>query len=439
MTPVEIGSISVIAIICLIYIGVYIPIALGVVSFVSVWLMRDNFQLSMNLLKVAIGDSVTEYTFATIPLFTFMGLLVSKAGLGKDIYEVMNATFRKIRGGIGMATVGANALFAAVTGSSIASASVFTRVSVPEMLRYKYNPRFAVGVVAGSSVLGMIIPPSAMLIIYAFVAEQSVGDMFLAGIGPGLLLAVVYIAAIFLMGRFTPNFVGGIDPSAMEPAPDLSWSDVGSKTMPLAGIVLVVLGGIYTGWLTPVEAGAGGSAVALLVAILRQRMTLNDFWHALLDTGHITAAILFLITAASLYSRMLGLAGLPMQLNEILEANQFGFAAVMIIYVLLMLFLGTLLDTASIILIVVPLFLPIIEPMGLSLVWFGIVTVIGAEIGLLTPPLGISCFVIKATLDDPSITLKDVFLGALPFAFIMLLVLVAIIRYPVISIGILDR
>ena len=439
MSPVEIGSISVIAIIFLIYVGVYIPIALGVVSFVSVWLMRDNFQLSMNLLKVAIGDSVTEYTFATIPLFTFMGLLVSKAGLGKDIYEVMNATFRKVRGGIGMATVGANALFAAVTGSSIASASVFTRVSVPEMLRYKYNPRFAVGVVAGSSVLGMIIPPSAMLIIYAFVAEQSVGDMFLAGIGPGLLLAVVYIAGIFLMGRFTPNFVGGVDPSTMEPEAELSWFDVAQKTMPLAGIVLVVLGGIYTGWLTPVEAGAGGSAVALLVAILRRQMSLKDFWHALLDTGHITAAILFLITAASLYSRMLGLAGLPMQLNDILEANQFGFAAIMIIYVLLMLFLGTLLDTASIILIVVPLFLPIIEPMGLSLVWFGIVTVIGAEIGLLTPPLGISCFVIKATLDDPSITLKDVFLGALPFAFIMLLVLIAIIRYPVISIGILGH
>lgn len=437
MTPVEIGTISVIAIVVLIYIGVYIPVALGVVSFVSVWLIRDNFQLSMNLLKVAIGDSVTEYTFATIPLFTFMGLLVSKAGLGRDIYEVMNAAFARVRGGIGMATVGANALFAAVTGSSIASASVFTKVSVPEMLRYKYNPRFAVGVVAGSSVLGMIIPPSAMLIIYAFVAEQSVGEMFLAGIGPGLLLAAAYIVAIFLMGRFTPGFVGGDDKDHAAHTPVLSWADVASKTIPLVSIVLVVLGGIYTGWLTPVEAGAGGSAVALLVALLRRQMTMKEFWHALLETGHITAAILFLITAASLYSRMLGLAGLPMQLNEILEANQFGFTAVMIIYVLLMLFLGTLLDTASIILIVVPLFLPIIEPMGLSLVWFGIVTVIGAEIGLLTPPLGISCFVIKATIDDPSISLKDVFLGALPFAFIMLVVLVAIIRYPSISVGIL--
>ena len=166
-------------------------------------------------------------------------------------------------------------------------------------------------------------------------------------------------------------------------------------------------------------------------------MSGKDFWNALLETGHITANILFLITAASMYSRMLGFAGLPNELNAFLEAQQLGFVEIMIAYVLLMLVLGTLLDTASIILIVVPLFLPIIEPMGLSLVWFGIVTVIGAEIGLLTPPLGISCFVIKATLNREDIALKDVFLGALPFAFVMLLVLILIIAYPVLSIGIL--
>ena len=192
MTPIEIGIVSVIVIVALIYVGVYIPIALATVSFVSIWLMRDNFTLAMNLLKVAVSDTVLEYTFATIPLFTFMGLVVSKAGLGKDIYEVMNHGFRSVKGGIGMATVGANAVFAAVTGSSIASASVFTKVSVPEMLRFSYNPRFAVGVVAGSSVLGMIIPPSAMLIIYSFVAEQSIGQMFLAGIVPGIVLATVW-------------------------------------------------------------------------------------------------------------------------------------------------------------------------------------------------------------------------------------------------------
>ncbi|WP_415403402.1 TRAP transporter large permease [Tateyamaria sp. SN3-11] len=434
MSSVDIGMISIVAIIVLIYLGVYIPIALGVVSFAAIWIMRDSYDLSFALLKIAIGDSAMEYTFATIPLFTFMGLIVSKAGLGADIYSVMNQGFRRITGGIGMATVGANAVFAAVTGSSIASASVFSKMSVPEMLKHNYNPRFAVGVVAGSSVLGMIIPPSAMLIIYSFVAEQSVGEMFLAGVIPGLLLAAAYVAAIWFMGRFTPGFVGGtlVDEGELMP-----WSEIAVKTLPIMVLIVVVLGGIYTGWTTPVEAGAAGSLLGIIIAAVRGRINLRSLWDTVIETGHITAAILFLITAASMYARMLGLAGLPNELQNILGANDFSFFWVMLLLVVLMLFLGTILDTASIILIVVPLFLPLIDTMGLSLVWFGIVAVVAAEIGLLTPPLGLSCFVIKATLDDDRIALKDVFLGALPFAFVMLLVLIVLIRFPVLSLALL--
>ena len=438
MSPVEIGALSVVAIVVLIYLGVYIPVALGLVSFVTIWLISGKAILAFNFLKVAVGDGVTEYEFATIPLFTVMGLLVSRAGMGTDIYSVMNQGFRRLRGGIGMATVGANAVFAAVTGSSIASASVFTRIAVPEMLRFNYNPRFAVGVVAGSSVLGMIIPPSAMLIIYSFVAEQSVGDMFIAGIVPGLFLAGAYILTIMLMARFWPKFIGeNAGKGAEEYGAGMGWGEIADKTIPIVSLIAVVLGGIYTGWLTPVEAGATGALLALLIAVLRRKISWRDLWETAIETGHITASILFLITMASLYSRMLGFAGLPNELNALIEQYQFGFVGIMIIYVLLMLFLGTLLDTASIILIVVPLFITLVENMGLSLVWFGIITVIGAEIGLLTPPLGISCFVIKATLNDPRISLKDVFLGALPFAFVMLLVLVVLIRYPSLSIGIL--
>lgn len=434
MSPFEIGLLSVVAMVALIYLGVYIPIALGVVSFVTIWIIRDNFDLSMSLLKVAVSDSVTEYSFATIPLFTFMGLIVSRAGLGEDVYKVMNTVFHRIVGGVGMATVGANALFAAVTGSSIASASVFTKVAVPEMIKLNYNKRFAVGVVAGSSVLGMIIPPSAMLIIYAIVAEQSVGHMFLAGVIPGILLATAYIIAIFLMARFWPGFVlnDGVQTND-DTQPLLTSSQMTRLCLPLIALVLTVLGGIYTGWLTAVEAGAAGAALGLIIALLRRRLDLRGFWDALLETGHITASILFLITAASIYSRMLGIAGVPNALGAFLETYQFGFGAVMAILVILMLFLGTLLDTSSIILIVVPLFLPIVEPLGISLVWFGIIVVIGAEIGLLTPPLGISCFVIKSTIADPDITLRDVFMGALPFAGIMLAVLLILIEFPILS------
>lgn len=432
MDPVDIGILSVIAIVVTIYLGVYIPVALAGVSFVTIWLVSDKPILAVNFLRQAIGDSVTEYEFATIPLFTFMGLIVSKAGLGTDVYRVMNQMFQRIRGGVGMATVGANALFAAVTGSSIASASVFTRVAVPEMLRLNYNKRFAVGVVAGSSVLGMIIPPSSMLIIYAFVAEISVGDMFIAGIIPGLILTLAYIGSIAAMGWLTPDFIGGTSPEKTAEN-RLALAEILSCTAPVFALILIVLGGIYTGWLTPVEAGAAGSLAALIIALIRKEMTWRGFWDALLETGHITASILFLITAASFYSRMLGYVDLPNQLQEFLVGNDLGFFWVMVAYVLLMLFLGTLLDTASVILIVVPLFIDIIEPMGLSLVWFGIITVIGAEIGLLTPPLGISCFVIKTTLNDDRISLQDVFMGALPFAAVMLLILILLIWQPGLS------
>lgn len=435
MDPLTIGMLSVGAIVILVYLGLYIPVALGLVSFVSIWMMSGKSILAFNFLKVAVGDGVTEYSFATIPLFTLMGLLVSKARLGRDIYDVMNSAFRKVLAGIGMATVGANAIFAAVTGSSIASASVFTKIAVPQMLRYNYNKRFAVGVVAGSSVLGMIIPPSAMLIIYSFVAEVSVGEMFLAGIIPGLLLTAVYMIAISLMARFWPSYIGTYIKTDDMPAMD--GREMVQKAWPVLALILLVLGGIYTGWLTPVEAGAAGASLALIIALARGSMSRAEFWETLVETGHITAAILLLIAMASFYSRMLGYAGLPNQLDTLLQEWELSFFQIMLLYVILMLVLGTLLDTASIILIVVPLFITLIESQGLSLIWFGIVTVIGAEIGLLTPPLGISCFVIKSTLNDPNISLKDVFLGSLPFAFLMLMVLIVIIQYPILSTALL--
>jgi tripartite ATP-independent transporter DctM subunit len=273
-----------------------------------------------------------------------------------------------------------------------------------------------------------------MLIIYSFVAEQSVGDMFLAGVIPGIMLAIAYVAAIWFMGRFTPAFVGG---RVVEDTEWMSGREVASKTLPTLGLITIVLGGIYTGWMTAVEAGATGSLVALIIALVRRSMSLKGFWEALLETGHITAAILFLITAASIYSRMLGLAGLPNQLQDLLAGNSASFWTIMLLYVLLMIFLGTILDTASIILIVVPLFLPLVEALDLSLIWFGIITVVGAEIGLLTPPLGISCFVIKSTLNDDRISLKDVFMGALPFAFVMLIILFILIEFPILSLALL--
>jgi len=438
MDPVVVGIISVILIVILIYCGSYVAIALSIVSFVGVWLLRGDVTVAMRMMTLAVTDSIKSYDFASIPTFVMMGLIVGKAGIGTDIYVVFHHMFRRVRAGVGIATVAANAAFAAVTGSSIASASVFTRVSVPEMIRYDYGRRFAVGVVAGSSVLGMLIPPSVMLIIYAFVAEQSVGDMFLAGVLPGLALSAAYMAMIFAMTYLAPGFIGrGALAAADDDKPKMPGLEMAGKLAPLVLLILIVLGGIYSGVVTAAEAGAAGALVAFVIAAIKGKMPLKAFKEVLIDTGHITAAILFLIMAATMYSRMLGIAGLPSMFSDWLAQADLGFTAMMTLYVILLLFLGTIIDTSSIILICAPLFLKTIEDMGMSLVWFGIVTVVGAEIGLLTPPFGISCFVIKQTLDRTDISLNDVFFGAFPFAVVMLAVLVVLIAFPPISLAIL--
>lgn len=438
MPGVEIGIVSVGLILVLIYAGVHVSVALGLVSFVGVWVYRDSMEVAVSLLAAATHDTIAHAVFANIPLFALMGIVSSEIGLGADVYRVAERAFRAVRGGLGMATVAANALFASITGSSIASASVFTRIAVPEMRRFGYTRPFSVGVVAGSSVLGMLIPPSSMLIIYAIVAEQSVGEMFIAGFIPGILLAAAFVLGILVMSRAAPRFVGGVHAAAPDRGEeDLTPLEAARLLAPVAFLVVLVLGGIYTGWFSPEEAGAAGSLGALAIGVLKRRLTWAGLWRVLVETGQITASILFLIIAASMYSRMLGVAALPTLFSEWLTSMNLGMAGLMAVYVVLMVLLGTIIETASIILIVVPLFLNSVEALGGDFVWFGIVTVIGAEIGLLTPPLGISCFTIKSTIKDPSITLADIFTGAFPFACIMLLVLVAVIAFPWLSLALL--
>jgi len=438
MSGMEVGAASVLLIVVLIYSGLYITVALGLVSFIGVWIIRGDIEFPISLLSLAVADTVSDHVFATIPLFALMGLIVGQAGMGKDIYIVANRIFSRIAGGLGIATVAANAVFAAITGSSIASASVFTRIAVPEMRHFGYTARFAVGVVAGSSVLGMLIPPSAMLIIYAIVAEQSVGQMFLAGIIPGIVLSVAYSGMIILMARFAPGFIGG-GSTRTSGAPVERLGLVGglTKMSPIALLVLVVLGGIYGGVVTPVEAGAAGALTALLIAVAKRSLDWKGLWSVLVETGHITSVILMLIIAASMYSRMLGVAALPTLFAEWMASLELSFVAVMVLYVIMLILLGTIIDTASIILIVVPLFLPAVENFGGDLVWFGIVTVVGAEIGLLTPPLGLSVFAIKSVIDDPDISLADIFIGTFPFAVTMLLVLIAVIAFPALSLALI--
>ncbi|HHH89660.1 MAG TPA: TRAP transporter large permease [Aliiroseovarius sp.] len=432
MTPFEIGLASFGAMVVLVYMGFWVPFALMLSSYVGVWLIKGSPVLAGKLLALAAADSISSYFFGVVPLFVLMGYIVSVTGMGKDAFDVANHVFRRLRGGLGIGTVGANAIFAAITGISIASAAVFTRIAVPEMIRHGYSRRFAVGVVAGSSVLGMLIPPSLLLILYGLLTEQSVGDLFIAGIIPGLLLALGFGVGIFALAHLWPSFPGtGISTNPAEGK--LSPGDLLTRSLPLAALIGLVLGGIYGGLFTPIEAGAVGCLGAILIGLIRRRLGLRDFWRVLNDTGLVTASILFLIIAAQMYSRMLALSGVPQGFGAFIAQANIGYWGVILAYVALVIVMGTVLDSSSIMLILVPLMLPVVTGMGVNLVWFGIVTVIAVEIGLLTPPFGISVFVIKSALDDPEISLGDIFAGAFPFVLMMLAVLGLVIVFPVLA------
>jgi tripartite ATP-independent transporter DctM subunit len=431
MSPVDIGGAAILALVVLIYLGMPIGVAMLAVSFAGVALIR-NEDVALRMMGAVANDSLQEYLFAVVPLFVLMGLLVTVSGVGKDTFDVFQRLLRRATGGLGIATVFANAVFASITGISIASATVFARVAVPEMTRHGYTKRFATGVVAGSSVLGMLIPPSLLMIVYAVLAEQSVGRMFLAGIGPGILLALVFSATVLLMARMRPGMVFETDRDEAGYS-DLSGLDAIRKSIPILALVTVVLGGLYGGFLNPTEAGAAGAFGALVIALLRRSLSGRTFWGLLVETGQITVSVLFLILAATLFSRMLALSGVPRELAEFFLESPVGPWGFLFLYLLLIIALGCIIDSISIMLILLPIVLPVAEQAGFDLIWFGVLTVVAVEIGLLTPPFGLSVYTIKSAMDDPDLKVGDIFRGTVPFIGAMLLSLLVIILYPPIA------
>lgn len=428
---IEIGVAAIFFMLMLIFSGAHIAVVLILLSFLGIWLIRDNPNVAMRSLALAADGAINRYIFGVVPLFVLMGLIVDTADIGRDAYRVAAWMLQKIRGGLGMATVAANAVFASITGISIASAAVFSRVAVPQMVANGYNNRFALGVVAGSSVLGMLIPPSLLLIIYGVLAEQSVGALFLAAIIPGILLALVFGVGIYLMARFRPRMVMQSDrPAVIEGE---TWGTAVVKLIPIAVLVIIVLGGIYSGFFTPTEAGAAGAATSIAVAVAKGSLNWARFWKVLVDTGLVSVSILLLIIAASMYSRMLTLSTIPQEITMLFSDAGLDLMGFMLLYLLLVVVMGMFLDSTSIMLILLPLSLPIVSGLGGDLIWFGIVTVIAVEIGLLTPPFGLTVYVVKATISDRNTTLGDIFIGTFPFVVMMTIVTLLLTFVPALS------
>jgi tripartite ATP-independent transporter DctM subunit len=430
LSNVQIGLACIGLLVLLLYSGMPIGVVMIVVGFAGIWLIRGDPELGVRTLSRSSSEYLKNYFFGVVPLYVLMGLLVSVSDVGRDAFDVARWALRRVRGGLGVATVAANALFASVTGSSIASAAVFTRIATPEMLRFGYTPRFAVGVVAGTSVLGMLIPPSLLLIVYGFIAEESVGALFLAAIVPGLILAALMALAIVLMATFMPGYVGGQETQQVQTE---SIRGAALKLLPIVVLIIVVLGGIYGGIFTPTESAAAGALGALLIAIARRRLTWKSLWGTMVETGYVTVSVLFLLLAARIFGQMLAMSNLPQQMSAFVADAQLGLYGFALAFVVLAILLGTILDSVSIMVITLPFAVPVIKALGGDLVWFGIVATVAVELGLLTPPFGISCYVVKSTLDDPRITLNQIFAGAVPFVLVIMLMLALLIFVPPIS------
>lgn len=431
LSNVQVGIFAIIGLLLLIYSGMPIGVVMIVLGFLGIWLIRGDPDLGVRVLSLTSLEYLRNYFFGVVPLFVLMGLLVSVSDVGRDTFDVARWLLRRVKGGLGVATVAANAIFASITGSSIASAAVFTKIATPEMLRHGYTPRFAVGVVAGSSVLGMLIPPSLLLIVYGFIAEESVGLLFLAAIVPGLILAAAMALLIVLLAIFWPTFIGGSVVKEEESA--ISVSAAGLMLTPIFALVALVLGGIYGGVFTPTEAGAAGALGALVIALIRRKLTWKKLWATMVETGYVTVSVLFLLLGARIFGQMLAMSNMPQQMSALAAGADLGLYSFITLYLVVVVLLGTILDSVSIMVITLPFVLPVVQHLGGDLIWFGVVSVVAVEIGLLTPPFGISCYVVKSTLDDSRITINQVFAGAFPFVIVMLLVVALLVSVPALS------
>ena len=412
--------------ILLILAGTHIGIALAICSGLGVWLMLGSFEAAVSILGNTAYEAVRKDVFAVIPLFVLMGDFISRSGAASDLYRICDRWLNRVPGRLAIATIAGNTVFAAVTGVSIAAAAAFSRIAYPEMMKVGYKQTFALGAVAGSACLGMLIPPSVLLIVWAILTEMSVGALFMAGIIPGILLAALFSGYVIIAAILKPE----IAPAFEEPLVPLTREELRSELIGGIGIlllILLVIGGIWTGFFTPTEA-AGFGAIGALVIGLAKGMGWRDIVAAIYQAGKTTAPIMFLLITAQMYSRLLALGG-AVNFIQGMFVNA-GFEPWMLIGLMMLIWivLGMLIDSVSIILLTVPIFVPITMTLGVDPLAFAIFGILVIEAGLLTPPFGLLVYTVRGAVTDATATLGKIFAGATPY-FILILIAALIVLF----------
>jgi tripartite ATP-independent transporter DctM subunit len=370
--------------------------------------------------------TVTDWNFAVVPLFLLMGSFATTSGMSRELFRAANGFLGHFRGGLGIATIAACGGFAAICGSSVATAATFSRVAYPEMRRYGYPQSFAMGVIAAGGTLGIMIPPSTVFAVYGLITEQDVGKLFIAGILPGLLAVTMYILTINLIALARPGYLPA--------GPRAAWPERldGLRNVWATLLLFVfVIGGIYGGLFTATEAAGMGAGGAFLIGILRGRLSGTDIRRSLLETTRTTAAVFTVLIGAILFGYFLTVTQTPQKLTEFLTGLGLGRYGVLTLIMLMYLLLGCLMDALAMIILTVPVVFPVIVALGFDPIWFGVIIVMTVELGLIHPPVGMNIFVIKSVIEDAKIS--TIFYGVLPFIVTDIIRLIILIIFPVIA------
>jgi tripartite ATP-independent transporter DctM subunit len=421
------GGLALSILVALLTLGVPLAIASAVVGFVGIWWLF-GFTPALSTITTVPYLTSSDYALTVIPLFIFMGYIAAASGIIEDLFRTANAWLGRLRGGLAMGSVAGAAAFAAASGSSLASAAVLGRTAIPEMLRHGYDRRLAFGTIAASATIASMIPPSILLVLYAVMVEQPVGKLLIAGILPGLLEAISYMGLIYVIAWLSPALV------PPPPAAVVSWP---ARLRSLKGtwgiltLVTLILGGLYAGVFTPTEAGGIGACGALVIAFARRKLDRHGLHSALLETARATAVVFAIVIGVALLSRLLSLSGFSRQLGAAIAELPLGPYAILAGIVLLYIFLGMFVDALGLMVLTLPVTYPAVVSLGFDPIWFGIIVVRVIEIGLITPPVGMNCYVLKGAF--PDVPLGDIFYGVRWFVVVDLLNTVILVAFPQIA------
>jgi tripartite ATP-independent transporter DctM subunit len=428
MDPLSIGYIGCAAFVALIFLRVPIAYGMAIVGTIGLFFIY-GFATVFKFVPVEIYSHTSSFTLSALPLFLLMGYLAFYADLSTDSYDAAKAWFGKVPGGLAVATVYACAIFGACSGSSLAECAVFSKISVPEMIKNGYNRKLSLGVVAAAGGLDVLIPPSILMVIYGVMTETSIGQLLIAGILPGVLYACVFAVAIAGFCWLKPEYAPPME--GLDTSWNAKWKAV-KNLWAVAALFGLVLGAIYTGWSTPDEAAAVGVIGAILLLLIRKKFSWSTLKSATVDSAKASAMIFLLLGAASVFSAFLSVTGVISNLTQWVTQMGFPFWGLMTTLILLYLVLGCFLDAISMMVLTIPLVAPLIVAHGQSLVWFGVFISMMMVIGAVTPPLGLNCYVMKGAMGD-EVELNEIFAGCIPFVGLMLIIAIILAAFPEIS------